>query len=196
MLFAGAVLVLSVLLLAVYYLQKSLGQISKPDKPKPAKVRVGDEAAFTLETVKGIITQLKTEQKTMQDKLVAVERRADENARKFDLLAREIDFGLMILNTEGYITFSNPMARRILAVDTWSRRRFGEVFRDLPALSESILACFEAGTEVRKQPIEIPGRDPSRGVVEVSVLPIRDRSGATESVACMLREVAAPAPPA
>lgn len=194
-LFGGAVIAIGALILAVYFLQKSLGRALKSDESKPSRVRLDDEAAFTLATVNGVITQLKTDQKTMQEKLAAAERRADESARKFELLTREIDFGLMILDTEGYIAFSNPMARKILAVDTWSRRRFGELFRDIPALSGFIAACFETGTEVRRQPLEIQGWEQSKGVVEVTVLPIRGRSGATESVACVLREVAAPAPP-
>ena len=113
----------------------------KPDEPKPAKVRVEDEAAFTLATVKAVITQLKADQKATQEKLVAAERRAEENARKFELLAREIDYGLMIFDAEGFITFSNPLVRKVLAVDTWSRRRYGEIFHDIPDLSKLIGEC-------------------------------------------------------
>ena len=93
-----------------------------------------DEAAFTLATVKAVVTQLKTEQKTMQEKLGAAERRADENARQFELLAREIHQGLIIFDPQGYIAFSNPLVRTMLAMDTWSRRRYAEIFNDIPAV--------------------------------------------------------------
>ena len=190
LLFGGAVLVISVVLLGVYLFQKLISRTLIPKEPKPAKVRVEDEAAFTLATVKAVITQLKTDQKATQEKLVVAERRAEENTRKFDLLAREFEYGLMIFDARGFITFSNPLVRKVLAVDTWSRRRYGEIFQDIPALSEVIEACFETGDEVRKKTTEFQGSDGSKRRVEVSMLPSRDRSGAMEFVACVFREVA------
>jgi PAS domain-containing protein len=189
-----AVAVISVVFLRVYMLQKSLSRTLKPEESKLPKVRVEDEAAFTLATVKAVIAQLKAEQKTTQEKLVVAERRAEENARKFELLAREIDDGLMIFDAEGFITFSNPPVRRILAVDTWSRRRYGEIFHDIPDLSKLIGECVETGTETRKRTIEFQGSDGSTRRVEVSVLTTRDPFGAMEVVACVFREVAPTAP--
>ncbi|MGO8789587.1 MAG: hypothetical protein ACLQVL_19680 [Terriglobia bacterium] len=194
LLFGGGVLVISVLLLVVYFLQQSVGRARKSGNPKPARVPVEDEAAFTLATVNAVITQLKAEQKSTQEKFIAAERRAEENARKFELLAREIDFGLMVLDAEGFIGFSNLLARRILGVDTWSRRRYGEIFRDIPDLALIIGDCFEAGMETRKRSIELSGTDGSKRWVDVSVLPSRDRSGAMDVVACVVRESAPPAP--
>ena len=194
LLFGGAVLVISALLLVVYLLQKSIGRTRKSGDPKPPRVRVEDEAAFTLATVNAVITQLKAEQKSTQEKLIAAERRAEENARKFELLAREIDFGLMVFDAEGFIGFSNPLARRFLGVDTWSRRRYGEIFHDIPDLVLIIGDCFEAGTEARKRSIELSGTDGSKRWVDVSVFPSRDRSGAMDVVACVVRESASPGP--
>ncbi len=196
LLLGGAVLAVCVLILGVYLLQKSVHRALKPDEPRRTKVRVQDEAAFTLATVKAVITQLKTDQQVTQEKLVAAERRADENARKFDLIAREVDFGLMIFDAEGFIAFSNPLARKLLAVDTWSRRRYGETFHDIPVLSKLIGESFETGAETRKKTIEFRGYDECKGWVELSVLTTRDRSGAIDIVACVLREVGPPAPQA
>jgi len=189
LLFSGAVLVIGVLTLGVYLLQKFFSRALRPGEPETAKVRVGNEAAFTLATVKAVITQLKADHKTMHENLVVAERRAKENARKFELLAREIDFGLMIFDAAGFITFSNPILRKILAVDTWARRRYAEIFHDIPALLELIGAAFETGTETRRKTIEIQGADGSKRQVEVSVLTTHDRSGALEAVACVFREL-------
>jgi PAS domain-containing protein len=196
MLLGGAVLVITVLILAAYLFQRTISRTLNPEESKTAKVRVDDEAAFTLATVKAVLTRLKTDQKVTQEKLVAAERRAEENACKFELLAREIDFGLMVFDAEGFITFSNPLVRKVLAVDTWSRRRYGEIFHDNPALSGLVGECFETGAETRKKTIEFQGDDKSRRRVEVSVLPTRNRSGALEVVACVFRELALPAPDA
>lgn len=196
LLFSGALLVICILLLAGHLLGKSMSRTRIPQEPKPPAVRLENEAAFTLATVKGVVTQLKTEQKATQEKLLAAERRADENARKFELLAREIDYGLMIFDAQGFVTFSNPLVRKLLAVDTWSRRRYGEIFRGFAALSQLIGECFEMGTETRKRTVELQGADGSTRRVEVSVLPTRDTSGAMEFVACMFRDLAPPAPDA
>jgi PAS domain-containing protein len=189
LLFGGGVLVVCVLSIGVYLLQKSLGLGPKSDSDKPGKVRVDDEAAFTLATVKGVLTQLKAEQKSAQEKLVEAERRADENHRRFEVLASEFEHGLMVFDAQGFISFSNPSVRRMLAVDTWSRRRYPEIFQDLPSLLEIIGASFETGNAVRKRTVEVLGVDGSGRLVDVSVFPTRDRSGAMEFVACVFRAV-------
>ena len=189
LLIGGAALIGIILILAVYLLQRSFGRNLKTGKPRTAKIRVEDEAAFALTTIKSVVTQLKTDQKTLQEQLLAAERRADENARKFELIAREIEHGLIVFDAQGYISFSNPQARKLLVVDTWSRRRYVEIFKDIPALPELIGGCFEAGTEVRGKHLEFQISDGSKRLVEASVLPTRKSSGAMESVTCIFREL-------
>jgi len=196
LLVGGALLFGTALTLGVYLLQRSLNRSLKSKKTRPARVRVEDEAAFTLATIRTVVTQLKGDLKATQENLVAAERHAEENARKFELLAREIDSGLMVFDAAGFISFSNPSVRKILGVDTWSRRRYAEIFNDMTPLSELIGACFATGTEVRKKFVEFQGPDGSKRWVEVSVLPTRDRTGALEVVACVFRELVSLAPEA
>jgi PAS domain-containing protein len=191
LLMGGVALIGTLLILAVYLLQRSFGRDLKADKPKPQKVRVEDEAAFTLTTIKSVVTQLKTDQQALQEQIIAAVRRAQENARKFELVARELEHGLIVFDVAGYVSFSNPLARKMLIVDTWSRRRYTEIFREIPALSDLIGSCFETGTEVRRNPIEFQIPDGSKRRVEASVLPIRDQSGAMESVTCIFRNATA-----
>lgn len=193
LLFGGAVLAISVLILGIYLIQKSLGRNLKSEKTKAPKLNVEDEAAFSLETVKGVIAQLKAEQKAHQEKLAAAERRADENARKFELVAREIDYGLIIFDAQGFITFSNPQVRKLLNVDTLSRRRYPEIFADLLEFSKLIGGCIEAGTETRNGTMEFPASDGGQRQVEVTILPLRDRSNILEGVGCVFRASSPPA---
>ena len=180
LLLGGAVLVIIVLIVAVYFLQQTLGRALTSEESKPTRVRLDGEAGFTLTTMQGVITQLKADQKATQEKLVAAERRAEENAHKFELLAREIDFGLMIFDAGGYIAFSNPLVRKMLRVDTWSRRRYSEIFQDVPELSQLIGESFAAGMETQRKPLQYQCSDGSERCVEVSVFPTRDRTGAME----------------
>lgn len=191
LLLGGAALVGCAVIVGVYLLQRTLGRTLKPQENKrTVKVHVEDETAFAMATVKGVVTQLKSEQKEMQEKLVAAERRADEGSRKFDLLTREIDYGLIVFDVEGFITFSNPLVRKLLAVDTWSRRRYGEIFQDFPALAELIGDCFANGTEIRRKCIELQAGEAIKRQLEVSVLQTRDRTGALEAVVCLFRDSA------
>jgi len=196
LLIGGAALVGTVLTVAVFLLQKSFSRNLKSGKPRPQKIRVEDEAAFTLATIKSVVTQLKTEQKSLQDKLAEAERSAEENGRKFELIAREIEDGLIVFDAQGFISFSNPLVRKMLAVDTWSRRRYTEIFQNTPMVSELIGNCFAGGTEVRKKRVEVEVPNRGKRLVEVSALPTRDRSGAMESVTCIFREVKSTAPQA
>jgi PAS domain-containing protein len=196
LLIGGAALAGIILTLAVYLLQRSFGRNLKTGKPMTAKIRVEEEAAFTLTTIKSVVTQLKTDQKTLQEQPLAAERRAEENARKFELIAREIEHGLIIFDAQGYISFSNPLVRTMLNVDTWSRRRYSEIFEDIPSLPELVGSCFEAGAETRQNPIEFHVLDGTMRRVDASVLPTRNGSGALEFVICIFREVKSPAPEA
>lgn len=189
LLVGGAALVGAVLTLAVYLLQRSFSRPVKSDKQRPPKVRVEDEAAFTLATIKSVVTELKTDQKALQEDLAVAQRNAEETSRKFELIAREIEQGLIVFNPQGYISFSNPLVRKMLVIDTWSRRRYSEIFHESPALSDLIRASLESGAEVRKTSIEIQLPDGKVRRIEASVLPTRDCAGAMESVTCIFWDV-------
>ncbi len=62
LLVGGAVLFGGMLTLGVYLLQRSFSRGLRTDKPRHAKIRLEDEAAFTLTTIKSVVTQLKTGQ--------------------------------------------------------------------------------------------------------------------------------------
>lgn len=182
----------AILCLAVFLLQKNLGRKSKADKPKHRDIRPEDEAAFTLATIKSVVTQLKAEQKTLQEQLAAADRNAEATTRKLELLAREIEQGLIVFDAQGYIALSNPQARKLLAVDTWSRRRYSEIFQEIEGLPDLVQRCFEDGTERSEKSIHIQAQDGTTREIQATVLPSRDRMGALESVICLFREAVSP----
>ncbi len=182
----------AILCLAVFLLQKTLGRKSKSDNPKPLKIRPEDEAAFTLTTIKSVVTQLKAEQKTLQEQLAAAERNAEATTRKLELLAREIEQGLIVFDAQGYIALSNPQARKMLAVDTWSRRRYSEIFEGIEGLPDLVQHCGDDGTERGEISIAVQNQDGTSRQIQAIALPSRDRMGALESVICVFREVISP----
>jgi PAS domain-containing protein len=194
-LIGGAMVVALVLIVAIYALHKSIRGTLKPDDFKPPRVRVDDETAFTLATMQAVIVQLKDEQKATQAKLAAAEQRGEENARKIALLAQEMDQGLMVFDRQGFLTQANAPARELLGPDTWSRRRYAELFQSIPKLAELVQTCLETGAEIRKQTVEHQTGDEGTRAIAVSLLPVRDRSGSTEGVVCLLREASSPPTP-
>ncbi len=188
LLIAGAVIIVVVMILGLYLVHRSLRQAAKPVDFKPPRVRAINESAFTLATMQAVIADLKGEQRTAQEKLLAVDRLADENARKLELIAREVDQGLMVFDREGLITLTNAHVSNILAVDTWSRRRYREILESIPKLAEMIAAALKTAVETRKQKVEYQNRDGSTRAIVVSVFPIRDKSGETEAVVCLFQE--------
>jgi len=190
-LFGGVLIALIVVTLGVFLFQKSLSRKLSANESTTPNVRFQDENAFTLTTVKAVVSQLKADQTAMQEKLTLAERSAQESLRRFELVAREFEHGLMIFDAQGFITFSNPIIRKILGVDTWSRRRYGEIFSEIPAFTELIGNAVQTGTETRNSLFEFRGSDGTGRQIDVSVVPIRDRMGAVAFVACIFR----PAPP-
>src|ERR1035441_7201269 len=187
LLFGGVVMALIVVTLAGYVLHRSLSRTIRLDESIPPNVRFQDETAVTLTTLKAVVTRLKVDQTAMQEKLIVAELSAQESLRRFELVAREFEHGLMIFDARGFITFSNPIIRKILGVDTWSRRRYGEIFSEIPALSELIGNAVQTGTEVRSSVSEFLGADGSKRPIEVSGGPSRSRTGSVESVICIFR---------
>jgi len=193
----GVVLCIGVVLtLAVCVLQRALGRKMEPDKPQPLKIQPGDEAAFTLSAIKSVVTQLKADQNTLREQLAVAERNAEERSRKLELLVRETADGVIIFDAQGYVTLSNPQVRTLLAVDTWSRRRYPEIFQNHPTLAKLVGNCFENGIEVREKTVEIQMQDNDARQLQISALPTRDRMGALESVVCIVRQVNPMPPPA
>jgi PAS domain-containing protein len=109
--------------------------------------------------------------------------------RELDLIAREIDQGLILFDRQGFLAFANAPAHEVLAADTWSRRRYTEVLQAIPKLVELVGACLETGSETRKQKFEYQVRDESTRLIEVSTFPLRGQAGIIKAVVCLVGEV-------
>ena len=97
------------------------------EEGKAPTLRTENSQAFVLATLQGLIADLRADQKKTQDLLRASELRAEESARKAELLAREIEEGLLIFDGQGFISLANPAAHTLLGIDVWSRRRFQDL---------------------------------------------------------------------
>jgi hypothetical protein len=188
---ASFVFLAGIVFLGIYLLHKSIRENLKPDDVKPPRLRDEDDTAFIIATLQAVIAQLKTTGKHLGEKLAAAERRADQNARQTDMIAREIDEAMIIFDAMGFIAHASAPVREALAIDTWSRRRYPEVLASMPSVAEMVSACLETGVETSQELVEFAGRDESARKAAVAVLPVRDRVGSVEAVVCFFREAPA-----
>jgi hypothetical protein len=68
---AVTILVAGILFLAIYLLHKSIRETLQAGKVKPARVRDEHETAFIIATPQAVMTQLKTTEQNLQEKLAA-----------------------------------------------------------------------------------------------------------------------------
>jgi PAS domain-containing protein len=186
LLIAGAVVGAALLAGAIYAVHRSIRGSLKLETIAAPRVRAENEEAFTLAAMQGVIAQLRSEQKSAQEKLLAAEREADELARRLEVIVREMDQAVLIFNKQGFASGANPRARDVLGPDAWSHRRYPEMLAHLPKVAEWVGACLASGSEARKETAEF---EPSEGQrpVRVSVLPLRNKSGAVDGAVCLIR---------
>ena len=186
LLIAGAVVGAGLLVGAVYALHRSIRGSLQAEPTAAPRVRAENEAAFTVAALQAVIAQVRSEQKATQEKLLAVERESDELARRLDVVVREMDQAVLIFNQQGFVSAANPRARDLLGPDAWSRRRYPEMLAHLPKVAEWVGGCLASGSEARRETAEFePGE--GKRPVRVSVLPLRDKSGALDGAVCLIR---------
>jgi len=187
----GAIVLAGLLILLIYMLHKAFQRQRSEADLKPASPRAANEAAFALATVQSVIAGLKAREKELTRQLREAEQRAEAAARTLESLGREIPLGLVVFSRDGFLTLSNPAARALLGIDTWSRRRYPELFHAESPLTQYIRESLETGKSQKHQRVEYVTPEAQTRLLEVSLLPWHDRNGQVAGVICLLAEVEA-----
>jgi len=177
-----------ILVLIVYGLHKALHRQLQDVELKPATPRAQDNAAFALATLQGVIASLKEQLQKMEEAQRVAEQRAERNARLTEAIVQETDQGLMAIDRDGFIQMANPALRRLLQVDTWSRRRFPAILGPESKLAAAIQEVLQSGEAQRWETLEhqTPGGQ-SRSLA-ASILPLRGLNGEIAGAICVLKE--------
>lgn len=177
----------AVLILTVYMFHKLLRRQLRGEKWKPRTPRAEDTQSFTLAALQGVIASLREEQKKTQELLRASELRAEESVRRAEVIAREIEEGLMVFDREGFISLANTAARTLLAIDVWSRRRYQEVLGPDSELARRVESCLGNATLTRREAVEYrtPRGEDLRLIV--TVVPLLGRSGEISGAVCLVK---------
>jgi PAS domain-containing protein len=178
----------AVIILISYFFHRAIRQGPGGAGPTEAPLLIQDDTSFALAAMQGVISSLNQGRKRTQESLQATQQRAEETLRKLEVIAQEMEQGLLVFDRQGFISLANPAARSLLLVDTWSRRRYPEILGPESRLAGLIAACLGAGTATKNEMIEHPTSSGERRALTVSVIPLQDRNGTVEGVVCLVRE--------
>ena len=152
-----------------------------------ANPRAENSEAFMLAGLQALIASLREEQKKTFDLLRASELRADESARRIDLIAREIEEGLLLFDRDGFISLANSVVRTLLSIDVWSRRRYQEVLGPNSELTRRVAACLAEGGITRHEEVHYHTPRGDDVCLMVTIVPLWGRGGEISGALCLLK---------
>ncbi len=183
-----ALTVAAVLILLFYILHKAVRRQRARVDFKAKSPRAENEPAFVAAAVQGVIADLKASQKNLETRLRSAEEQSRISQRTLEILARDIEECLIVINHEGFITRANGPARELLRADLWSKRPYAEILGRDSALCALIQQCVESGRALKQEvKVGLPDRAEA-ATLEASVAPLQLSGGLVEGVVCLLRK--------
>jgi signal transduction histidine kinase len=188
-LFLGMGLVIAgVLVFIIYTLHKALRRQRAEMDFKPSATKMND-SAFMVASMQGIVTKMKVRETELESLLREAEQRAETSTRMLEALVREMPAGRVIFDREGFLTMAKQPARTLLEADTWSRRRYPEVFTARSILVTLIEDCLEKGRNFRRELLNYTSLSGRTQSVEVSLSPFHGRSGQLAGAICLIAPI-------
>jgi PAS domain-containing protein len=188
LLLGAGLLIVGLTALVLYAIHKAFQQQRKPEDFRASAPKSGDESSVLLASMQGVLTRMKNRERELEALLREAEQRADSSTRTLEAIVRDLPVGLLVFTREGFLALSNPRARELLRVDTWSRRRYPEMLGAESPLSHHLRNALEAGACLRAEPLG--HRFPDGGMVflEVTLSPFYGRNGQVEGAICLLKQ--------
>lgn len=196
-LLAASVVGLALLVLALLLIHRLFGKIRtegeiqtapRPDAPNA-------ESAFAMATFQGVIQKLREQEKELARLHQDERQRAQESAQLSATVMRNMATGVLMINSQGLITESNPAARAVLGHELLEGRSFREVFGprgqpdgETPPIVEKLDSCLGAGQTYRRITVRYRGPSGDHKVLGVGMSPIR-QEGRVGGVICLLSDL-------
>jgi PAS domain-containing protein len=184
----GTAVVVGGLLVGFFYAWHKVirSQRTRGDARSPTP-RAKDSTAFTFAALQGVIADLREQQKEAQSLQRAASQRAEDNARLVETVLEEMNQGLIVFGQDGFISKANNLARELLGLDIWARRRFPEVLGTDSELARLVQACFDTGQVTRGARIKVRKLGGEVWPLAVSVIPLQGREGEVEGAICLVQ---------
>jgi PAS domain-containing protein len=190
LLLAGTLLIGAMAVVAIYAIHRIVRR--QREQPRRSPMRTAGETGFALAALQGALAEMKAQQVQLAESLRRADQKAAASARLLELVAREMSAGLMVLDREGFLLQANPALRALLRIDTWSRRRYPEIFGADSSLTHCLRECLETGRIFRREIIEWRTAAGEAKLLQLTLSPWRAQTGQIEGAVCLLT----PSPPA
>jgi PAS domain S-box-containing protein len=162
----------------------------------PIKARPSDPSAFVMATYQGVIQQMREQEKELE-RLHRMERqRAEESQQLAATIMKNMATGLVMLNSRGLITESNPAAKTTLGHQVLTGRDYREVFwpgyQSFETLPEGMVAvndCLSTGNTVRRMTLNYTAPGGQNMVLGIGFSPIRAVDGSIGGAIMLLTDL-------
>jgi signal transduction histidine kinase len=154
-----------------------------------ANPRSDNPAAFMTESMQAVIQKLKEQEKELEALHRAERERAQQSERLSEAVTRNMPAGLLLINSAGIITSSNPAAEVALGVKAVAYRRYNEVLGASSPLSQLVAGCLEHGRTFRREEVEYMTPAHELRQLGVTISPILRGTDEVAGAICLLSDL-------
>ncbi len=183
--------VLAVVWLIVYLLRKFFQNSKEEQEETVATSAPSTEnaSAFMAASMQGVIHQLREQEKELERLHKIEKERAEQTERLSEEVTRNMPAGLVVVNSTGIISSSNPAAEQVLGIRGLGFRRYSEALGEDSALTKLVTDCLERGRIFRREEVEhVPPAGDTRHL-GVTISPIRRGEGKINGAICLLTDL-------
>lgn len=174
-----------VLILVIAVLLRALRKERKQMSMSPSAPRATDDSVFLISSLQALVAGLKAREKELESRLRDAETRAEVSQRTLETIVRATPQGLMIFDVAGTLSIANQAARNMLNLDTWSRRRYTDLFAPDSPLTLALRACLENSAAPKSSRARYTSSEAAARAFDVGLHPFLGRSGQTAGVVCI-----------
>lgn len=183
--------VLAVVWLVVYLLRKFFQSTNEEQQAKIAASSPSTEnsSAFMAASMQAVIHQLREQEKELERLHKIEKERAEQTERLSEEVTRNMPAGLVVVNSTGIISSSNPAAEQALGIHGLGFRRYSEALGQDSELTRLVAECLATGRIFRREEVEHvpPSGEPRH--LGVTISPIRRAEGKISGVICLLTDL-------
>lgn len=160
-------------------------------EPAGGGTRVNDDnpQAFMAASMQAVIKKLREQEKELEQLHQREKERAQQTERLSEAVTSNMPSGLLLVNSSGLISSTNPAAEAALGIRSLPFRRYTEVFGPDSAVSRMIEGCLAEGATFRREEVEYT--TPSRELRQlgVTISPITNKPGEVSGALCLLTDL-------
>src|ERR1700680_584575 len=151
--------------------------------------RSDNPTAFMTASMQAVIQKLRDQEKELEALHRAERERAQQTEHRSEAVTHNMPAGLLLINSAGLVTSSNPAAELALGVKALAYRRYNEVLGADTRLTQLIAGCLEQGRTFRREEVEYLAPSHDLRQLGVTISPIL--RGATEvtGAICLLSDL-------